>query len=79
MQKRVQVWRRSTGERLPDPLPEGLLKFNPDLTTEKPANEKVEGCCGEGLVDLEGAEPAAEPVKKSTSGRKKEKSNGSTS
>lgn len=76
MRNRVQVWRRSTGERLPDPLPEGLLKFNPDLTAEKPSVEMVEGCCGEGLVE---ADPEPLPVKKSTSGRKKEKSNGSTS
>lgn len=52
MRNRIQVWRRSTGERLPDPLPEGLVKFNPDLTTECPNIEKVEGCCGEGLVEF---------------------------
>lgn len=78
MRKRVKVWRRSTGERLPDPLPEGLVKMNPDLTTEKPATQKVEGCCGEGLVDFDD-DPEPLPVKKSTSGRKKEKSDGSTS
>ena len=53
MEKRVTVWRRSTGERLPNPLPEGLVKMNPDLTTEKPTIEKVEGCCGEGLVEAQ--------------------------
>jgi hypothetical protein len=28
----VAVWRRSTGEKLPRPLPRGSVRFNPDLS-----------------------------------------------
>lgn len=62
---RVKVWRRSTGERLPE-LPERLVKFNPDLTTEKPEIETVEGCCGEGLIEVTEVPEARTPTKKET-------------
>lgn len=52
MGKRVRVWRRSTGERLPLPLPERLVDWNPDLTTQQPDTELVEDCCGGDLVEV---------------------------
>ncbi len=45
----VQVWRKSTGERL-EPLPPDTIRLNPDLTTTPPQTEQVHACCGGGLI-----------------------------